>query len=105
MNTYLAQVDQIFLNTSRQTVAAQVTFMREDAKRIANLPMGVASVNGIQGQLYADPNIVNLDGSPNHYFGRPYLKSSEPFLRKQPQRWDTTRAQVAYRLYLARNEG
>jgi hypothetical protein len=105
VNTYLAQLDQIFLNTPRHTLAAQVTFMREDAERISNLPMGVASVNGIQGQLYADPNIVNLDGSPNPYFGRPYLKSSEPFLREQPMRWDTTRAQLAYRLDLAKNEG
>ncbi|MEO6568387.1 MAG: TonB-dependent receptor [Opitutaceae bacterium] len=105
VNTYVAQLDQIFLNTRTQTLAAQVTFMREDAKRIANLPMGPASVNGIQGQLYADPNTVNLDGSPNPYFGRPYLKSSEPYLREQPQRWDTTRAQLAYRLQLARNEG
>jgi hypothetical protein len=105
VNTYLAQLDQIFLYTPRQTLAAQVTFMREDAKRIANLPMGVASVNGIQGQIYADPNLVNLDGSPNPYFGRPYLKSTEPFLREQPQLWDTTRAQLAYRLNLAKNDG
>lgn len=105
VNTYLAQLDQVFLNTPRHLLAAQVAFMREDAKRIANLPMGVASVNGIQGQLYADPNIVNLDGSPNPYFGRPYLKSSEPFLREQPQIWDTTRAQLAYRLDFAKNEG
>ncbi len=105
VTTYLAQLDQIFINTPRHLLAAQVAFMREDAKRIANLPMGVASVNGIQGQLYADPNIVNLDGTPNPYFGRPYLKSSEPFLREQPQLWDTTRAQLAYRLDFAKNEG
>ncbi len=105
VNTYLAQLDQIFLNTPRHLLAAQVAFMREDAKRIANLPMGVASVNGIQGQLYADPNTVNLDGSPNPYYGRPYLKSSAPFLREQPQLWDTTRAQLAYRLDFAKNQG
>ena len=105
VTTYLAQLDQIVLNTPQQLFAAQVTFMREDAKRIENLPMGLASVNGIQGQIYADPNLVNLDGSPNPYFGRPYLKSSEPFLREQPQRWDTTRAQLAYRLNFAKNKG
>lgn len=105
VNTYLAQLDQIFLNTPRHTLAAQVTFVREDAKRTVNLPMGPASVNGIVGQIYADPNIVNLDGSPNPYFGRPYLKSTEPFLRLQPVLWDTARAQLAYRLNFAKNEG
>ncbi len=105
VNTYLAQIDQIFLSNREQLLAGQVTFMREDAKRIADLPMGVASVNGIQGQVYADPNIVNLDGSPNPYFGRPYLKSTEPFLRDQPLQWDTLRAQLAYRLNLSRNQG
>jgi hypothetical protein len=105
VNTYLAQLDQIFLNTPRHTLAAQVTFMREDAKRVANLPMGPASVNGIVGQIYADPNTVNLDGSPNPYFGRPYLKTTEPYFREQPLLWDTTRAQLAYRVDLAKNEG
>jgi hypothetical protein len=35
---YLAQLDQIFLNTGKQTLAAQFTFMREDAKRLENHP-------------------------------------------------------------------
>jgi hypothetical protein len=105
VDTYLAQLDQIFLNTTRHTLAAQVTYMREDAKRINDLPMGPASVNSTVGQLMADPNIVNLDGSPNPYYGRPYLKSTEPFLREQPVLWETVRTQVAYRLNLAKNEG
>ena len=105
VNTYMAQLDQIFLNTPRQLLAAQATFMREDAKRIQNLPMGPASVNSTIGQLQADPNIVNLDGTPNPYYGRPYLKTTEPFFRDQPLQWDTTRAQLAYRLNLSRNEG
>lgn len=105
VKTYLAQLDQVFLHTPHQTLAAQVSFMREDAQRVANLPMGVASVNGIQGQIYVDPNLVNLDGTPNPYFGRPYLKSSEPYLREQPQLWDTARAQLAYRLSFAKNQG
>jgi outer membrane receptor for ferric coprogen and ferric-rhodotorulic acid len=105
VNIYLAQLDQVFLHTPRQTLAGQVTVMREDAKQIQNQPMGVASVNGIQGQIYADANIVNLDGTPNPYFGRPYLKSTEPFLRDKPLRWDTTRAQLAYRLDFSEDRG
>ena len=97
-NTYMVQLDQAILNTPKQTLAAQVTFMREDAKRLENLPMGAASVNSNIGQLQPDVNQVYLDGTPNPYFGRPYLRSSEPFLRNKPQVWDTVRAQAVYRI-------
>ena len=103
VDTYLAQLDQIILNTPRQTLAAQATFMREDAKRIENQPLGPASVNGVIGELYADPNIRNLDGTPNPYYGRPYLRSKEPFLRDKPLQWDTYRAQLAYRFDFSEN--
>ena len=104
-NTYMAQLDQIILNTPKQTLAAQVTFLREDAKRLEDLPMGAASVNSNIGQLQPDVNQVYLDGTPNPYFGRPYLRSSEPFLRNKPQLWETTRAQAVYRLDFSRDEG
>jgi len=105
VNTYLAQLDQIILNTPKQTLAAQLTFMREDAKRLENQPMGPASVNSNVGQLQVDVNMVNLDGTPNPYFGRPYLRSNEPFLRDKPWLWDTSRAQLAYRLDFSQDKG
>lgn len=94
---YLAQLDQYFINNRIHTLAAQLSFMREDASRREDLPLGVASVNGAVGQVYADANIKNLDGSMNPYYGRPYLRSTEPFLRIKPLRWDTARAQLAYK--------
>ena len=103
-NTYMAQLDQIVLNTPKQTLAAQFTFMREDAKRLENQPMGPASVNSNIGQLQVDVNRVYLDGTPNPYFGLPYLRSSEPFLRNKPQLWDTDRAQTVYRLDFSRDQ-
>jgi hypothetical protein len=102
---YLAQLDQIFLKTGRQTLAAQATFMREDVKRLENQPMGPASVNSNVGQLQVDVNQVNLDGTPNPYFGRPYLRSSEPFLRDRPQLWDTSRVQAVYKLDFTQDKG
>jgi hypothetical protein len=105
VSTYMVQLDQIVLTTPRQTLAAQFTFMREDVKRIENLPMGPASVNSNIGQLQPDVNMVYLDGTPNPYFGRPYLRSSEPFLRKKPQIWDTARTQAVYRFDFSRDEG
>ena len=105
VDTYLAQLDQFILNTPKHTLAAQVTFLREDAKRLENQPMGPASVNSNVGQLQVDVNQVNLDGSPNPYFGRPYLRSNEPFLRDRPWLWETTRAQSVYRLDFSQDRG
>ena len=105
VDIYLAQLDQIFLYTQRQTLAGQITFMREDVKRIENLPFGPASVNSTVGDIRVDPNLLNLDGSPNPYFGRPYARTTEPFMRDRPQRWDTVRAQAVYRLDFTQNDG
>ncbi len=105
VDTYLFQVDQVVLNTSKQTLAAQFTFMREDSKRLENQPMGPASVNSNVGQLQVDVNKVYLDGSPNPYFGRPYLRSSEPFLRDKPLLWDTGRVQAVYRIDFSQDKG
>jgi len=102
---YLGQLDQIFINTSKQTLAAQLAVMREDARRLENQPMGPASVNSNVGQLQVDVNQFNLDGSKNPYFGRPYLRSNEPYLRDKPQMWDTARAQVAYKVDFSRDRG
>ncbi|WP_438481345.1 TonB-dependent receptor plug domain-containing protein [Oleiharenicola lentus] len=105
VDTYMAQLDQVILNSSKQTLAAQATFMREDAKRRENQPMGPASVNSNVGQLMVDVNMVNLDGTPNPYYGRPYLKTSEPYLRDKPLVWDTTRAQAVYRIDFSQDKG
>ncbi len=105
VDTYMVQLDQMVLNTPKHTLAAQVTFMRESAKRLENQPMGPASVNSNVGQLQVDVNQVFLDGTPNPYFGRPYLRSSEPFLRNRPLQWDTARAQAVYKLDFSQDKG
>ena len=105
VNTYLAQIDQVILNTPKHTLAAQATFLREDAERMENQPMGPASVNSNVGQLQVDVNQVRLDGTPNPYFGRPYLRSSEPFKRDKPLLWDTGRVQAVYRVDFSQDKG
>ena len=105
VNIFLAQLDQIFLNSSKQTLGAQVTFMREDAKRLENLPMGLAGINGNSGDFKVDVNTHNLDGTPNPYFGRPYVVASRPLVRDRPWLWDTVQAQAVYRLDFSQDEG
>lgn len=105
VNIYLVQLDQIILNSSKQTLGAQVTFMREDAKRLEDLPLGPASVNRNSGDFQVDVNTHYLDGTPNPYFGRPYLRASRPTVRDTPLLWDTFQAQAVYRFDFSQDPG
>ena len=102
--TGAVQLDQVFLNTQRQTIALQVAYMREDSQRYNRNLIGTANDNGISGQLFVDVNERKLDGTPNSYFGMPYVGVAQPWTRRQPLRYDTTRAQLAYRLDLSREK-
>jgi len=95
------QLDQVFLNTQRHTLAAQLAFMREDTNRYRRDYLGgVANDNGQSGQLLVDVNERNLDGSKNPFFGRFYLGQDQPRTTFQPLKWDSYRAQLAYKLDL-----
>ena len=97
MTTNLA-LDQMFINTLTQTLAGQVSFMREDSDRFARNLVGTINDNGQSGQLMVDINERRLDGTPNPFFLRPYLAVDKPRTQSNPQKWDTTRAQLAYRI-------
>ena len=99
------QLDQIFINSPRQTLAFQAGFFREDALRYARNILGDANQNGQSGQLIVDVNERLLDGTVNPYFLRPYIGTDQPATTRQPYKWDTYRAQLAYRLDLTHEEG
>ncbi len=96
-------LDQIIINTPSQTLAAQLSFMREDSGRWSRNLIGIANDNGQSGQLTVDVNERRLDGTPNPFFLRPYLSVDKPRTMSQPAKWDTTRGQLAYRLDLTDN--
>ncbi len=100
---YNAQLDQIILDTPRQMLAVQLGALREDNERYARTPLGNSGTSGQSGQLFVDINEKNLDGTPNPFFGKTYLAATEPLTKWMPSKWDTYRAQMAYRLDL-RNE-
>jgi hypothetical protein len=102
--TYYIKVDQIFLDTQRQTLAAQAAFMREVSDRWARNLLGVSNDNGQSGQLTVDINERLIDGTVNPFFMRPYIASDKPRTQENPQKWDTTRGQVAYRLDLTKED-
>jgi hypothetical protein len=99
-DTYNVQLDQLFFNTPIHTLAAQFGFFREDSQRYKRTPIGDSGTSGQTGQLFVDVNERLLDGSPNPFFGRPYIGVTEPVARWTPAKWDTYRAQLAYKLDL-----
>jgi len=94
------QVEQEFLNTNRQLLVGQVAFMREDSQRYWRNLLGIANTEGQSGQLEIDANEKLLDGTPNPYFLRPFIATDKPATLWIPQKWDTYRAQLAYKLDL-----
>lgn len=99
------QIDQIFLNSPRHSLAGQVSFLREDSERRERNEFGAANAVGASGQLTIDVNLTYLDGTPNPFFGRPFLNTGAPRFFHKPSRWDSYRAQLAYKLDLSREKG
>lgn len=99
------QLDHLFFNTPRQTLALQVGALREDSQRFQRNYIGIANDNGQSGQLQIDINERLLDGTANPYFLRPFIGQDQPRTTYQPAKWDTYRAQLAYKLDLTREKG
>jgi outer membrane receptor protein involved in Fe transport len=103
VNTYSAELEQMFLNTQRHVLAAQLGWFREDAQRYNRQSIGQGSDAPMV--VYVDVNEKLLDGRPNPYFLRPYINALEPTVTRQPLQRDIYRAQFAYKLSLAREKG
>ncbi len=98
------QIDQLFFNTERQTLAAQFGFLREDSRQMQRNLLATQNANGQSGQLFVDVNEKNLDGTPNPFVGRAYLATDQPITLAQPATWDTYRGQLGYKLDLTREK-
>jgi hypothetical protein len=100
--SFNVQLDQRIFHTARQSLSAQVSFAREDAERYKRTIIGDTGVSGLSGSVQVDVNERLLDGTTNPFFGRPFVYVSEPMTRYNPSLWDTTRAQLAYKLDLTK---
>lgn len=97
---YSLTLEQFFLNTERQILAARVGWYMEDVDNYSRNFIG-----GNSSILFIDVNERLLDGRPNPYFLRPYLGASEPTIFNRPERNDNVRAELAYQLDLTRERG
>jgi outer membrane receptor protein involved in Fe transport len=96
--TAYVQLQQVLLNTARHSLVVQGDWMREDSMRYQRNIYGT----GPSSQILVDVNSRLLDGSPNPFFGRPYIGLDSPLTQWIPGRSETYRGQLAYRLDLAR---
>lgn len=98
-------LDQIFLDTPRHTLAAQLGWFREDSERYQRFLMADGATQGTTGMLSVDINERLLNGAPNPFFLRPFIFQAEPRIRDQPLRNDTYRLQTAYKLDFSQDSG
>ncbi len=99
--TAYAQLQQIFLHTPRHTLVGQADWQREDSLRYQRNIFGTGPSN----QILVDVNSRRLDGTPNPFFGRPYIGLDSPLTQWIPGRSETYRGQLAYKLDLTQEKG
>ncbi len=105
-DTFLVQASQVILETSKQTLAAQLGWFREDSSRFQNLLSGRPNSSGPTGGFLAvDVNRRRLDGTENPNYLRPYIAISDAYASDSPLVNDTYRAQVAYKIDFSRDRG
>jgi hypothetical protein len=102
--TTTVEIEQYFLNTERQQIAAQLGWNHEFSSRFNKNVVGQASATGNSNYLYVDVNSKLLDGRPNPYFMRPYLGIGEPLFSDNPYVSNTFRGQLAYKLDLTQGK-
>ncbi len=98
--TSYVQVQQLLLNTPAQTLFAQADWLREDSMRYQRNIYGT----GPSSQILVDVNSRLLDGTPNPFFGRPYIGLDSPLTQWIPGRSETYRAQLSYKLDLTQQK-
>lgn len=101
VRTYRVELDQQIFRTALHSMHFNGGWFREDANKYSRNFLGQEAAL----LLYVDVNERYLDGSPNPYFGRPYLGASEPSTYRTPLLRDTYRAQLAYDLNLTTKSG
>jgi hypothetical protein len=102
---YNVDLEQTFLNTPRQNLALQVSWMRERLGGKNRSFLGSYGNAGGKLQVSIDINEKLLDGTPNPYFLRPYLGYPRPGYNKSRSATDDYRATLAYELNLTNEQG
>jgi outer membrane receptor protein involved in Fe transport len=90
-DTYTIELEQIVWETRGNLVAARLGWFRQDFERYDR-----SMISSNDTQLFVDVNRTLLDGTPNPYFGRPYVAGSWPTTLRTPNSSKTGAADLAY---------
>lgn len=97
---YAASLEHMFLNTPAHVLGVQAAWYREDSDvALSNW----ISQGGFYSNLQIDVNERLLDGRPNPYFLRPYVRGANQTANR-PLLSDHFRAQLAYQIDLSRQK-
>lgn len=102
-DSWMVELEQIFLDTPRQLLAMQLGWYHEEGERYRRDYLGSSGISPLR--LFLDINERLLDGTPNPYFLRPYLEIQGPTTYRHPLKRDHHRAQLAYQLKLSKDHG
>jgi outer membrane receptor protein involved in Fe transport len=100
---YTVELEQTFIKSQRQLLALQAGWYREDSDNMSRNFIGQS--DGAPSTLQIDVNETLLDGTPNPYFGRPFVGGNEPQVFRRPELNDNYRATIAYQLDLRGEPG
>jgi outer membrane receptor protein involved in Fe transport len=102
--TTRVQLEQIFFDSGRQLLAAQIGWYREDSQRRNRFFYGKADApSTLLGPfLHIDPNTRLLTGAPNPYYLRPYISVPRFTQADTPLVRNTYRGELVYKFDLTR---
>ncbi|WP_158277640.1 TonB-dependent receptor plug domain-containing protein [Opitutus sp. ER46] len=96
--TSQGQIEQVILNTARNSLAAQAAWLYE---RISTYDRRFLGTGGSALAPYIDVNETRLDGTRNPYFLRTYLMGYSPSTTLSRNNTESYRATLAYQLDLS----
>ena len=96
--TSSAQLEQVILNSSRQSLALELAWLKE---KISTYDRRFLGTGGASLQPFIDVNERLLDGSPNPYFLRTYVGGAAPRTSFARDNSDSYRGTLAYELNLS----
>lgn len=97
------EIEQFFYQSARQTLAAQFGYFRENISDYSRNFVGLGG-DGVPSTIIPDVMTKFPDGTPNPYYGRPYITALAPQTYSRPVDTETYRLNVAYQLDLTQEK-
>jgi outer membrane receptor protein involved in Fe transport len=102
--TTRVELEQFIINTPTHVLAAQLGFFKELIEDGRRTFVGNGG-DGVPLYIYPDVNTTYPDGTPNPYYGAPYITALAPQTYVNPVDTKTFRGNLVYQLDLTKQKG